>query len=178
MKKSLSFADSFAGWLASASIHRTWRLALGLLACTLAFSLQPSAFSQVFSPTLFPLTNLPPTLAASGVSTTTNLVSLTKNACLSVAGRVNSSLAGGTTALIGSFSIDGTNFGVAPFVLITPTLAVAAPGVTVTVWTNWPQSYLSGFSAVNFTILSNTSTGIATNWGFVVNRATLNTLTY
>ena len=143
---------------------------------------------QVYSPTVFPLTNLPPTLASNVVNFLTNsalqaqVIPLTKNCCLSVIGRAFTSAGAGNELVVGSFSADGTNFGVAPFTLTSslgvnpPTNAIGLP--TITVWTNWPQSYLAGFSAVIFNQVTNTGPGTVTNLAWVVNRSTLNTSTY
>jgi hypothetical protein len=125
----------------------------------------------------FTLTNVPATLASNVNVTAQTIVPLTKNCCLSVAGRANTSLGAGTEVLTGSFSNDGTNFGMAPFTL-TVTLATTFPTNTVSVWTNWPQSYLSGFAAVLFNGPTNTGPGTATNLSWVANRPTLNTSTY
>lgn len=162
--------------------------ATGLAGMVGIAAMEMVASGQVASATLFPLTNMPPTLAGSGVSFLTNatlqaqVVPLTRNCCLSIIGRCVASAAGGNELLSGSFSNDGTNFGVAPFVLTSP-LATAMPTnaigqPTVTVWTNWPQSYLSSFCAVTFTLATNTGAGTVTNLAWVANRATLNIQTY
>lgn len=147
------------------------------------------ARAQVTSPTVFILTNMPPTLASNVVNYLTNaslstqVIPLTKNCCLSVAGRTVSSPGGGSEIISGSFTIDGTNFGVAPFTIMAPntTTAPASNGgvnPTVSVYTNWSQFQLSGFAAVTFNQATNTGPGITTNLSWVVNRAVLNTQTY
>jgi hypothetical protein len=153
------------------------KLALVAGVCTLAFSLQNSAFGQIASPTLYSLTNVPVTLASNVVCYQTNIIPLTKNCALAVAGRTVTSLGAGTEVLSGSFGLDGTNFGLAPFTLTVP-LSTTYPTNGVTMWTNWPQNYLSGFAYVNFTLITNTGPGTVTNYSWLVSRPTLNTSTY
>jgi hypothetical protein len=153
------------------------KLAVVAVLAVAAIGITSEADAQVASPTLFTITNVPATLASNVIANTTTTVQLTKNCCLSVAGRVNTSLGAGTEVLSGSFSNDGTNFGIAPFTL-TATLSTTYPTNTVSVWTNWSQTYLSGFSAVQFNLVTNTGPGTATNLSWVANRSVLNTATY
>jgi len=137
----------------------------------------PAAHAQVYSPTLFTATNLPGTLSSNVVSVTTNIFPLTKNCCLSLTSRFQTSAGAGTGVISGSFSQDGTNFGCAPFTL-TGTLSTAYPTNAITAWTNFSQAQLSGFSAINITTFTNTGPGVCTNFGVQLNRATLNTATF
>ena len=151
---------------------------LAVVAAVAGFALiAPQIQAQVSSLNNYSLTTLPATLASNVVSATTNIIPLTRNCGLSLAGRANTSAGAGTEVLSGSFSNDGTNFGIAPFTL-TFTLSTTFPTNTVSVGTNWSPAALSGFVAVNFTTLTNTGPGTATNIGWVVNRPTLSTATY
>lgn len=152
------------------------KFALCLCASVVSFS-AIDATAQISSPTLYTLTNLPATLASNVIDYTTNIVPLTKNCALAVAGRTFSAYSQGAEVLSGSFSLDGTNFGLAPFTL-TALNSVAYPTNGISQWTNWSQAYLGGFAYVNFTLITNTGAGTTTNLGWIVSRPTLNTATY
>jgi hypothetical protein len=88
--------------------------------------------------------------------------------------------------VVGSFSIDTTNFGLMPFTLTgtapSNSLAAVLGGTNlaaISVGTNWAHSALSGFAAVNFNATTNgSSTSSLFNAGVKVNRPTINTQTY
>ncbi|MDE2107254.1 MAG: hypothetical protein KGL39_59200, partial [Patescibacteria group bacterium] len=129
---------------------------------------------QVASPTLYGVANFPLTMTNTAVSTTTNIIPLTKNCCVALEGVFNASTGTGNVQVTGSFSADGTNFGLAPF-----TLNTAANGTTkVVTGTNFSQAFLSGYSAMNITTITNGTGGVLTNFEWVVSRPTLNTATY
>jgi len=142
-----------------------------------AFCLPQSSFGQASPFDLVVITNVPATLASNVVYNATNIIQLTRNSCLSVGGRTFASSAGGNEVVSGSFSNDGTNFGMAPFTLTAPN-STTFPANTVSVWTNWSQPFLSGFTYVNFTLFTNTGAGTVTNLGWTIDRPTLNTATY
>ena len=147
---------------------------IAVLAVAAPFAFCQPTRAQVTSPTLFSITNFPVTLASNVVSITTNMIPLTKNCCVAFSGTVTNTLLGGTVVIQGSWTVDGTNYGVAPW-----TLTVAEAGQTkVTIATNWSQATLSGYSGLNITTITNTGAGTMTNFGFVISRPTLNTLTY
>ncbi len=139
---------------------------IGLLA---VFALPARA--QVSPLTLTSLTNFPATLAAGATSTVTNIVPVPRNGGLALSVPFNAASGSGNVQVGGSFTVDGTNYGVAPF-----TINAAANGTTtVMLWTNWSAAYLAGFSAVNFTTLTNaTANGVLTNKAPVVNRVYYN----
>ena len=145
---------------------------MSLLAALVAVSgLVPEALAQVVPTTITSLTNVPATLATNTTSTTTNILALGKNSALALQVPVIS--ASGNTATFGvsgSFSVDGTNFGTAPF-----WLTGAANGTTLVVLTtNWNQFQLAGYTAVNFTTWTNGATASITNRGILANRVNYN----
>lgn len=144
--------------------------------------------AQIASPTLYPLTNMPPTLASNVVNCLTNslglptIIPLTKDCDLAIAGRANTSSGGGSEIISGWFSIDGTNFGIAPFQLSIalttgyPTNGFGFP--TNSCSTNFAHSVIAGYTAVEFYNVTNTGPGTASNLQWEVSRPTINTLTY
>lgn len=177
--------------------HPTARLAsLASLASLLALALclaAPAARAQVYTPgpsagyytngftavagAQFTLTNLPATLGTNAGIYTTNIVPLTKNCALALSARFNTSSSTANGILAGSFSVDGTNFGCAPFLLV-GAATTTAPANGVTCWTNFTQNQLAGFCALNITAATNSAAVTLTNLGVVANRPTLNTATY
>jgi len=165
----------------------SWLIA-GLAALT--FSLEPSAFAQTSSPTLFAATNIPSIVGAGVVTNgwTNQIIPLTKNCCVAVEALWCVTNGTATCALGGSFSIDGTNFGVAPFTLlgIVPSNNLVAvlggsnsPAVIPGLYTNWSQAWLSGYSALMLNVFTNNSaTSSVFNAGVKISRPTLNTQTY
>jgi hypothetical protein len=166
------------------------KLGAGLLvASVLAFASQAQA--QIVSPTLYAVTNLTGSVAASWGTNgyTGQPIPLTKNCCLALGTTATVTNSSWTTLVIGgSFSVDGTNFGVAPFQLqgnIASNNVGAyvsnwvSPGVVVSLCTNWSQAWLSGYSAVQVNIVTNTSsTNPVVGLAVKLSRPTLNTATY
>ena len=165
---------------------------IGASACALLLARPASA--QVSSVALFQITNIPP-IAAASVATngyTNQIVLLTKNCALAFAAQfyqTNSLAAGSTVVVGGSFSIDTTNFGIAPFTLSglanSNNVAWVQAGTNltfnrpITIQTNWGQNTLSGYAAIMFNIFTNTSsTSAVYNAGCWLSRPTLNTQTY
>lgn len=140
----------------------------------------PRASAQTTALNNFPLTNMPPTLGSNVVYYMTNVVQLTKNCGLSVAGRTTATITGGNEVLYGSFSNDNTNFGINPFTMTAAnsTLVPQFPTNTLTAYTNFAQAALSGLTAVNFYLVTNNGAGVVTNTGWVANRPTLNVNTF
>jgi hypothetical protein len=153
--------------------------ALAVLAIGVWHSAICDASAQVSPLNNLVLTNVPPTVAAGTAVTSNNVVNLTRYCGLSVGGRFNGSAASGTELVYGSFSNDNTNFGMAPFILTGSTVGTTPPtnGVVQT-WTNWSQAQLSGFTAVQFSIWTNSGSGTITNWAWLANRPTFSTQTY
>jgi hypothetical protein len=150
-----------------------------------------SALGQVSSPTLFGQTNIPPVIPASTATAAwtgqTNL--LTKNCCAAFEALLYCTNSSWTSVTIGgSFTIDGSNFGVAPFTIsgIAPSNNIGAlssnwiaPSVVPGLCTNWTQNQLSGYCGVMFNVFTNTSsTNPVLNAGVKLSRPTLNTATY
>ena len=134
---------------------------LGLLA---AFTIPARA--QVYSTTIYGITNFPATLATGATSTTTNIVPLTKDCSFALQGIFN--VSAGTTNVVvqGSFTVDGTNYGTSPWTWIIP-----ANGTTkVVAYTNWNRSQLASYTGVNITTFTNGNSGTLTNSGFLINR--------
>lgn len=124
------------------------------------------ARAQVTSTTIYGLTNFPATLASGATSTTTNIVPLTKDAGFALQGIFNVSAGTSNVVVQGSFTVDGTNYGTAPWTWIIP-----ANGTTrVVASTNWNRAQLAGFTGVNVTTVTNGNSGTLTNAGFLINR--------
>ena len=138
--------------------------------CLLAVFALP-ARAQVSPLTLTALTNFPATLAAGATSTVTNIIPVPRYGGLALSVPFN--VASGTASVVvgGSFTVDGTNYGCAPF-----TLTAAATGTTQAMLsTNWSTAQLAGYSGVNFTTLTNSSAnGVLTNKAPSVNRVYYN----
>ena len=140
-------------------------LLVAIMLGLLALSAIP-AQAQVYSTTIYGLTNFPATLATGATSTVTNIVPLTKDASIALQGIFNVSAGTSNIVVQGSFTVDGTNYGTSPWTWIIP-----ANGTTkVVASTNWNRSQLASFTGVNITTLTNGCSGTLTNSGFLINR--------
>ena len=128
--------------------HRT--LTRLLLASTLAFSIQDSAFSQVTPTTIFVLTNLPAAIAGNTTSNlfgtnglpACNIINLRQGQGMATAMTYNGSNAATTLgfSLNWSVSLDGTNWQTTGFLQNSN----AANGTnSCTIWTNYASTALN-----------------------------------
>ena len=163
------------------------QITLALLALLLTFSLQPSAFAQTSSLDLVGFTNATPITAYGVIS---NTFTLTRDCDLAIDARLFTTNSSAGIVLAGSFSVDTTNFGLAPFTLSGTATSNGMPGYTTllssnsivnpTCWTNFNHSVIGGFSAVKLYLTNSTAVNTTTNlFGTVIlNRPTINTATY
>ena len=132
-----------------------------IVAALVLLGFAAGASAQVYSPTLFSLTNANiATVAGSTAVTTTNIINLTKKSALSF--QPNFNVASGTSQVTFFIyaSADGTNFTTAPWSVY----SVSANGTTVvTGFTNWSTLVTPGITALNVGIVSNANAGIFTN---------------
>ena len=144
----------------------------GLLAMAGILSLAAiGAQAQVTPLTLTTLTNFPATLAAGGTSSVTNIVAVPRNGGMAFQAILNAASGTAGVGIQGSFSVDSTNFGTSPFTIY----GTLNSTTKVVIQTNWSAAQLAGFSAVNFTTLTNSATnGILTNFSCQVNRVFYN----
>src|SRR5271157_3878114 len=121
-----------------------------LLAFTLAFGMQHSAFSQVTPTTIFVLTNLPAAVAGNSTSNlfgsnglpACNIISVRQGQGMATAMTYNGTNAATTLgfSLNWSVSLDGTNWQTTGFLQNTN----AANGTNLcTIWTNYPSASLN-----------------------------------
>jgi hypothetical protein len=165
------------------------KITLGLALAAAVFVAAPS-HAQVSSVSLYAITNVPAVVPASlGTNGYTNqVILLTKNCCLALASRMCVTNGTSQVTIGGSFSLDTTNFGIAPFLLtgVVPSNNVVAvmggtnqPAIVPGLYTNWNQQFLSGFAAVMLNIYTNgSSTSSVYNADIKLSRPTLNTSTY
>jgi hypothetical protein len=119
------------------------------------------------------LTNAPATVAATTQVLSTNVIRLRNGTGLGLAASFNVSIAstndtGTASVAYGIYrSVDGTNYGTAPWFL----WVIPATGTTVvTTNINWAGSALQGISAVNIGLVSNANSGTLTNKYVLYNR--------
>lgn len=136
-------------------------------AAALLVATTPALQAQVYNQNLTTFTNLPATVAAGSASTTTNTLTLWQNSGLALSGRFNvaSNGAVGSVGYWVWFSADGTNYPAAPLAVI----GAAASNNIVQIQTNFPASYLAGFSSLQIQI-TNANAGTMTNFGVILNK--------
>ena len=126
--------------------------------------------AQVTSPTLFPITNFPATVAPSGASNSVNQIALTKKSGFALQGAFNVSSGSSNVVVTGSFTVDGINYATAQGQGAW-TWIIPANGTTkVVASTNWTSLQLAGYSGIQITGLTNANAGTLTNYGFIGNR--------
>ncbi len=144
------------------------------------------ASAQVSSEDLVQCTNLPSPVAANSGVVSNNLILLTRDCDLSLAGQfwvTNTGFvatnSGGsyTVTVAGSFSLDQTNFGLFPFTL-TGTATTNFLTQPITLWTNYSHNAIAGFTAVNVYAFTNACTNSSLFGILKANRPTINTATY
>lgn len=144
---------------------------------TLLLGLALPAFTQVTSPTLTTLTNIPSLVPALTSSNQVSWIALPKAGDIAVSWRFNVATNGGAENCALAFypSVDGTNVVTAhkPWLLACP-----ANGTNyVTATTNWTRNVLGGYSYLGQCTISNNCAGTLTNLGVIVNRV-WNTMAY
>jgi len=158
-----------------------------VLSLSALFALPSASQAQTSSLDLVPFTNAVP-ITAYGV--TSNTFTLTRDCDLAIDARLFTTNSASLATLAGSFSLDTTNFGMAPFTLSGTALSNGIPGYTSltssntivlpTLWTNFNHSVIAGFAAVQLYLTNSTSANTTTNlFGTLkLNRPTINTATY
>jgi hypothetical protein len=148
--------------------------------------------AQVSSIDLVTVTSVPPVVALSVVTNgwTQQPILITRNCALAIAGQFYQTnvIAGSAVTIGGSFSIDQTNFGLAPFTLTgtapsnSPAWVQAGTNIVnnnpIMMGTNWTQFQLSGYAAVEINVFTNGSAATSVFGTLKLNKPTLNTQTY
>lgn len=197
--------------LAAAAKKLGLKLTLALAILGILALMAPPARAQVSPTSIIVITNIPaiittnlsttfalnpglyaPTNPAAGPIFTNGIqngvIPLTKNCALALALRWYTTNGPAVVGVGGSFGLDGTNFGLAPFTLVGTAFSnapVASPlgltnGCPVTISTNWTQNTLSGYAFMVLNVFTNTASGTSAvyNASSIASRPTLNTQTY
>jgi hypothetical protein len=140
-------------------------LAAIYLIALLLIALALPAQAQVTPTRLVGLTNMPSTVAAAGLTTTTNYVTIKQGEGIAISTRFTCS-SGTTPAVLPVYgTVDGTNYSSSPIF----TLGMLVNSTTLTTWTtNISAATLTGYRALNFGQITNANAGTLTNRGMIV----------
>jgi hypothetical protein len=140
-------------------------LRAGLLLSALAASFTP-AFGQITQTTLGTVTNLPATVAAATLSSTTSYVDIHNNSGLALSWKFNVSSGTSSAVLLLYPSVDKTNYDSVPWQLIRNAAGAADQVAT----TNWSAEQLRGYTSLKIGALTNQNAGTLTNKGVIFGR--------